>query len=220
MVVGSVAMAAVTMAIFPAALLAADLTVRVDARDITRKRVHTEETLAVKGGTTTLVFAKWIPGEHMPSGPIDTLVGMVIKANGTPLTWKRDPINTFAVTVNVPSGTTRLDISLDTGLPTEGGSFSAGPTSSEQLAVISWNHFVLQPKGRDAATISTEATLVPPAGWHAVTALATHPGADGSLGFESVSLSQLIDSPVQIGRFNRVIELNGSAPYPELKHQI
>jgi predicted metalloprotease with PDZ domain len=211
---------ALAAAMFPAALLAADLTVHVDARDIARKRVHTEETLAVKGGATTLVLAKWIPGEHMPSGPIDTLVGMVIKANGTPLTWKRDPINTFAVSVNVPAGVSRLDISLDSGLPTEGGSFSAGPTSSEQLAVISWNHFVLFPKGRDAATISTEATLMTPAGWKVVSSLATHPVADGAVGFEPVSLSQLIDSPVQIGRFGRVVELNGSAPYPELKHAI
>ena len=219
-VVKAAVVVAALAAMFPAALLAADLTVHVDARDITRKRVHTEETLAVKGGPTTLVFAKWIPGEHMPSGPIDTLVGMVIKANGAPLTWKRDPINTFAVTVNVPSGANRLDISLDSGLPTEGGSFSAGPTSSEQLAVISWNHFVLLPKGRDAATISTEASLVTPAGWHAATALATHAGADGTLSFEPVSLAQLIDSPVQIGRYNRVVELNGAPPYPELKHQI
>jgi predicted metalloprotease with PDZ domain len=207
-------------AALPVAALAADLTVRVDARDIARKRVHTEETLAVKGGPLTLVFAKWIPGEHMPSGPIDTLVGMVFKANGQTLTWKRDPSNTYAVTVDVPAGASRLDIALESGLPTEGGSFSAGPTSSEQLAVISWNHFVLLPKGRDAATISTEATLLAPAGWHAVSALAMHDGADGAHSFESVSLAQLIDSPVQIGRYNRVVELSGAAPYPELKHAI
>ena len=114
----------------PVAAMAADLQLRVDARDITRKRVHTEESLAVKGGPVTLVFPKWIPGEHMPSGPIDTMVGLVFKANGATLTWKRDPYNTFAITVNAPAGASRLEISLDTGLPTEGGSFSAGPTSS------------------------------------------------------------------------------------------
>ncbi|HEX7578943.1 MAG TPA: hypothetical protein VF580_03010, partial [Thermoanaerobaculia bacterium] len=46
---------------------AAELTVRVDARDVARKRVHTELTLAVKPGPLTLSFPKWIPGEHAPS---------------------------------------------------------------------------------------------------------------------------------------------------------
>ena len=101
----------------------------------------------------------------MPSGPIDTMVGLVFKSGGETLTWKRDPINTYVITVNAPAGASRLEISLDSGLPTEGGSFSAGPTSSEQLAVISWNHFVLLPKGRDAATISTDAQLLAPPGW-------------------------------------------------------
>jgi predicted metalloprotease with PDZ domain len=206
--------------IFPVALKAADLTLRVDARDVTRKHVHTQETLAVKGGPLTLAFPKWIPGEHMPSGPIDTMVGLVFKANGETLTWKRDPYNTFLITVNVPAGARTLEISLDTGLPTEGGSFSAGPTSSEQLAVISWNHFVLLPKGRDAATISTAAALLTPPGWHVVSALESHAGADGALQFESATLARLIDSPVQIGRYARQVDLAGAAPYPELKHSI
>jgi predicted metalloprotease with PDZ domain len=206
--------------IFPLAATAADLQLRVDARDIARKRVHTEESLAVKGGPVTLVFAKWIPGEHMPSGPIDTIVGLVFKSNGQTLTWKRDPYNTYAITVNAPSGATRLEVSLDTGLPTEGGSFSAGPTSSEQLAVISWNHFVLLPKGRDAATISTAATLLAPPGWHLVSALDFHAGADGAVQFEAASLARLIDSPVQIGRYARRVDLAGAAPFPELQHSI
>ncbi len=206
--------------IFPVALEAADLTLHVDARDITRKHVHTEETLTVKGGPLTLGFPKWIPGEHMPSGPIDTMVGLVFKSNGETLTWKRDPYNTFLITVNVPAGGGSLEISIDSGLPTEGGSFSAGPTSSEQLAVISWNHFVLLPKGRDAATISTAAVLLAPPGWHAVSALEFHAGADGALQFEPATLARLIDSPVQIGRYARQVELAGAAPYPELKHSI
>src|SRR5579863_4282745 len=204
----------------PLAATAADLTLRVDARDITRKHVHTQESLTVKGGPVMLVFPKWIPGEHMPSGPIDTIVGLVFKSGGETLTWKRDPINTYAITVYAPPGASRLEISLDTGLPSEGGSFSAGPTSSEQLAVISWNHFVLLPKGRDAATISTDAQLLAPPGWQLVSALDSHAAADGAVQFEAVNLARLIDSPVQIGRHARRVDLAGAAPYPELKHSI
>src|SRR5438552_3603480 len=76
---------------------AADLTVRLDAREIVRNHVHTDLTLAVKSGPLTLAFPKWLPGEHMPSGPLDTLVGMTIRANDQPLTWQRDPKDPFAV---------------------------------------------------------------------------------------------------------------------------
>jgi hypothetical protein len=55
---------------------AADLTVRVDARDVTRRDVHTDMSLAVKAGPLILVFPKWIPGEHGPTGPLETIIGL------------------------------------------------------------------------------------------------------------------------------------------------
>ena len=184
----------------------ADLSVRLDAREIVRNHVHTELTLAVKSGPLTLVFPKWLPGEHMPSGPLDTLVGMSIRANGQPLTWQRDPKDPFAVSLTVPAGVSRLEIALDSGLPTEGGSFTAGPTSSAQLAVLSWNQYVLLPKGRDAATLSTVASLRAPPQWQVAGALAQQPQADGSVRLEEVSLARLIDSPVQIAHYARRID--------------
>jgi predicted metalloprotease with PDZ domain len=199
---------------------AADLTVRLDAREIVRNHVHTDLTLAVKGGPLTLVFPKWIPGEHMPSGPLDTLIGMTMRAHGQLLAWQRDPKDPFAVSVTVPPGVSQLDIALDSGLPTEGGSFTAGPTNSAQLAVLSWNQYVLLPKGRDAATLSTAASLRAPPQWQIACALEQQPQADGSVRLEEGNLARLIDSPVQIAHFARRIELPGSAPLPQLKHSI
>jgi predicted metalloprotease with PDZ domain len=198
----------------------ADLTVRLDAREIARKHVHTDLSLAVKPGPVTLVFPQWIPGEHGPTGPLNTLIGMSIHAGGQQLTWQRDPRAMFAITVNVPPGAARLEISLDTGLPTEGGEFTAGPTSSAQVAVISWNQFVLLPKGRDAATLSTEVSLLAPPQWQLRSSLALMPQGDGSVRLEEANLARLIDSPVQMGRFTKLVELPGSAPLPELRHAI
>jgi len=199
---------------------AADLTVRLDAREIVRNHVHTDLTLTVKGGPLTLVFPKWLPGEHMPSGPLDTLIGMTMRAHGQLLTWQRDPKDPFAVSVTVPPGVSQLDIALDSGLPTEGGSFTAGPTNSAQLAVLSWNQYVLLPKGRDAATLSTAASLRAPPQWQIACALEQQPQTDGSVRLEEGNLARLIDSPVQIAHFARRIELPGSAPLPQLKHSI
>jgi predicted metalloprotease with PDZ domain len=204
-----------------ASAAAADLTVRVDAREVARKHVHTDMTLAVRGGPLTLVFPRWIPGEHGPTGPLETIIGMQIRANGEPLTWQRDPLDMYAIRVTVPGGATRLEISMDTGLATEGGGvFSTGPTSSEQLAVLPWNEFVMLPQGRDAGSISTEATVLAPAEWQLNCALALHPDPDGSVRLEPATLARLIDSPLQMGRYARRIELPGSTPLPELKHAI
>ena len=147
-------------ALLTGAAQAADLSVRVDAREVARKHIHTDMTLAVSGGPLTLVFPKWIPGEHGPTGPLETIIGLSIRAKGETLSWQRDPLDMYAISVTVPQGATRLEISMDTGLATEGGVFSTGPTSSEQVAILPWNEFVLLPKGRDAGSISTQATVL------------------------------------------------------------
>src|SRR5256886_11166950 len=67
---------------------AADLRVRVDAREVARKRVHTDLTLAVQQGPLTLVFPKWIPGEHGPSGPLESIIALTIRAR-----WKSTRLN-------------------------------------------------------------------------------------------------------------------------------
>jgi len=156
---------------------AADLRVRVDAREVTRKRVHTDLTLAVREGPLTLVFPKWIPGEHGPTGPLGSIIGLVIRANGAPLAWRRDPRDMYAISLTVPRAAAHLDIALDTGLATEGGNFSAGPTSSAALAVLPWNELVLLPKGRDAGGLSTEAAVFAPPGWQLSCALELRPQA-------------------------------------------
>ncbi len=199
---------------------AADLTVRVDAREVARKHVHTALSLAARPGPLTLVFPEWIPGEHGPTGPIDTLVGMVIRANGQTLTWQRDPTDVFAVNVVVPVGATRVEVELESGLPVDEGSFTAGPTSSAQLAVISWNQFVLLPKGVDADTITTEASVLAPRDWQLACALDLQAQADGSTRLEGTTLARLIDSPLQLGRYVKRVELSGSAPLPQLRHVI
>lgn len=199
---------------------AADLTLRVDAREVMRNHLHTDMTLAVHGGPLTLVFPQWLPGEHGPTGPLDTLIALTVRANGTTLSWQRDPFDMFAIRLTVPAGATQLDIALDSGLRVEGGEFSSGPTSTDELAVLAWNQVVLLPKGRDAASLTTVASIRAPAGWQLNCALTLTPQGEGSVQLEAASLERLIDSPLQMGRYGRRIELAGSAPLPQLKHTL
>jgi predicted metalloprotease with PDZ domain len=215
---GCAALAWLALASVPA--LGADLTVRIDAHDLARRHLQTHESLSVKPGPLVLVYPKWIPAEHAPAGPLDSIIGLQITANGQRLDWKRDAYEMYAVSVTVPPGVKQLEISLDSGLPADGGGFSGSPDSTARVAVIRWNQYVLLPKGRDAASIASESSLVIPSGWHAVCALDFQTREGGALQFEPVSLAQLIDSPVQLGQFIRRVDLPGSAPHPDMHHEI
>src|SRR5271166_5428119 len=64
--------------------LAADRVLRivVDARDLPRKLLHTRVTIPCGPGTLRFWYPKWIPGTHAPSGPIDTVGGLRVEAQG------------------------------------------------------------------------------------------------------------------------------------------
>ena len=55
----------------------------VDLTEAPRKILHAHMTIPVSPGPLTLLYAKWIPGEHMPDGPIDNLAGLFIRRQGT-----------------------------------------------------------------------------------------------------------------------------------------
>jgi predicted metalloprotease with PDZ domain len=211
--------AVVLLLVLAAGASAANMSVRLDARDVSSKRVHTQLTIPAKPGPLTLVYPKWLPGEHGPTGPLESLIGVHIKANGNELAWTRDPYDMYALRVTVPAGAKQLDIALESGLATDGNGYSAAPTSSDQLAILPWNEFLLFPKGIDAEKVMIDASVTIPAGWQLVSPLDSQ--VEGNMfSFESASIARLIDSPAQIGRYAKLFELAGSAPRPDIKHSL
>ena len=61
---------------------AQEIGLSVDLTDAPRKMIHATETMPVTPGPLTLVYPKWIPGEHGPTGPIDDMAGFIIAARG------------------------------------------------------------------------------------------------------------------------------------------
>lgn len=198
---------------------AADLDVFIDASDPTRGKTHSEMTIAARPGPMTLVTAKWLPGEHSPSGPLDLMIGLEIRANGQKLAWSRDPLDMHALRIVVPAGADRIEVSMDAALQTEDG-YSEGASSTEQLLFLMWNERLLFPSGIDAERYTASARVKPPAGWKAASGAVFQARPDGTLEFEELPLARLIDSPVQLGRHTKVVELAGSAPRPDLPHRI
>ena len=60
------------------------ITVQVDASETARRILHTHLTMPVQPGALTLYFPKWIPGEHAPTGPINSLVDLHLSAGAKP----------------------------------------------------------------------------------------------------------------------------------------
>src|SRR5580658_8984058 len=66
------------------------ITLHVDATEAPRKILHAKLSIPVKPGPLTLLYPKWIPGEHGPTGPLVNLAGVKLSAGGRTVPWRRD----------------------------------------------------------------------------------------------------------------------------------
>ena len=177
----------------------------VDATHAPEKILHAQLQIPVAPGEVKLVFPKWIPGEHGPTGPIADLTGLKFFANGQRLNWRRDLDEMYTIHVTVPAGVSTLDANLDLVMPAPPEGFSSGASATTQLNMLSWNQVVLYVADRHSDNIPVSASLKLPAGWHYGTALPVAGESGGQINFEQVSLTTLVDSPVLAGaHFRRI----------------
>jgi predicted metalloprotease with PDZ domain len=196
----------------------APITLAVDLTDAPRKVLHAMETVPVQPGPMTLVYPEWIPGEHGPTGPISNQAGFLITTPaGAPVKWERDLVDMYSYHIVVPAGVTQLNIKMDF-LATSGAQFTAGGSTSANLALLSWNTLLVYPLNGDIAHTDVSKIMVTPSinvptNWKFGTALDFDKGLDSfsnrvhETTFKTVSLEQLIDSPVLAGRWFREIPL-------------
>jgi predicted metalloprotease with PDZ domain len=136
--------------------------------------------------------------------------------------WRRDRLDMFAYHLTVPAGCTTLTIRQDFLATAPATGFSAGASTSENLALLSWNTTVMYPEGMNAADVRVAPSLTIPSAWQFGTALrkTNAPAGEGAtytVGFETVSLETLVDSPVLAGKYFKEIPL---APGVTPKHYL
>jgi predicted metalloprotease with PDZ domain len=182
-----------------------NITVALDATEAPRRLFHSHMEIPATPGPMTLLYAKWIPGEHGPTGPIQSIVGLRITAGGSPVKWDRDPVDMYSFGITVPPQTATINIDLD--FAASAGQFTAGRSADPNLAVISWNALLLYPKGRPAEDIMVSPSLRMPDGWRFATPLPVEQAAGSQVRFKPVSLASLVDAPIEIGSHLRVIPL-------------
>jgi predicted metalloprotease with PDZ domain len=188
------------------------ITLDVDASDAPRGIERAHLVMPVKPGALTLLYPKWLPGEHSADGPVGSLSGLKFVANGQTLQWHRDPENMFAFHLEIPPGASSLDVALEVLSVHDAALPNAARMSTESLAIILWNQVLLYPAAVRSDDLQVAARLKLPAGWTLATALPRAGTAADAVQFRSVSLTTLIDSPVLAGVHTRTLELGGSPP--------
>ena len=122
--------------------------------------------MPVQPGPMTIVYPEWIPGEHAPTGPVVDQAGFIITTqSGQRVKWERDPVNMYAYHITVPEGTTQLNVKMDFLATASAEGFSAGASTSANLALLSWNELVVYPAGPKAADVMMTPSLKVPEGW-------------------------------------------------------
>ena len=185
--------------------------IRVDATDTAQGIFRVHEVVPVRSGELTLLYPKWIPGNHSPSGPVPMLAGISITANGGRLEWQRDEYDVYALRVDVPRGISSLDVDFQ---------YLSGRTAMQRIQMtdamlsLEWSNMSLYPAGRYSRDLTFAPSVTLPHGWGFGTALETLSESGDTTTFKPVSYNTLIDSPMYAGRYFERIDLDPGAAVP------
>jgi predicted metalloprotease with PDZ domain len=179
----------------------------VDASDVTRAifRVH-EHVPVAHAGDFVLLYPKWLPGNHSPSGQINKVAGFRASASGRQLRWVRDTLDVYAFHVDVPQGVGAIDADFQYVSPTGGnqGRIVATPDMSS----IEWIANSLYPAGYYVRDIPIQASVIVPTGWKVATALRPAGETGNRIDYSATSYEILMDSPLIAGAHYRRFELS------------
>ena len=182
------------------------MTLNIDATDIDRAIFRVKQSIPVaSAGPMTLRFPEWLPGNHAPRGQIEKLGGLKVLAGGKTLLWKRDPLNVFSFTVDVPAGTSKLDLSFEflSATSEDQGRVVMTP----EMMNIQGNSMSLYPAGWKTSRIPVSASITYPAGWKAGTALRPAATNGSTVRYQSVDYETFVDSPIFAGKYFRADDL-------------
>ena len=188
------------------------LKINVDATDIAHRVFRVHEVVPAKAGPLTLLYPQWLPGNHSPTGSIDKLAGLVVKANGKVLPWKRDPLNVFAFHVDVPEGANSVDVEFQflSAQDTRQGRVVMTP----EMLNLQWNSVSVYPAGYFASRIKAETTVTFPAGWQYGSALEMASRSGDTVSYKPIDYDDLVDSPIYAGKYFKRVDLDPGAKTP------
>jgi len=184
----------------------------VDATDVAHRIFRVREVIPAQPGPLTLLYPQWLPGHHSPSGPIDKLAGLVVKANGKTLPWTRDTVEVYAFHVDVPEGASNVEVAFEYLSPQ---SRSQGRVvMTPEMLNLQWNANSLYPAGHAANLITAQTSVKLPAGWQFGSALEVASRDGDTVHFKPISYDDLVDSPIYAGKYFKRVDLDPGAKVP------
>ena len=182
------------------------LEVQVDLTDAPRHLVHVAERLPVHAGENSFSYPEWIPGQHLPGGPIDNLAGLIFhagKVDGDQIPWRRDLVDLYSFHVTPPAGVVAIYATFDIlEVPSRANTIGTNRMSSH-VVMLEPSDVVLYPTGAAVRDLLITPTVHLPHGWRAATAMRVAGDETQLYGsettFKALSLEQFIDSPILAG---------------------
>lgn len=195
-------------------------TLVVDASRADDGLMEVRERIPAAPGSFTVVYPKWIPGEHGPTGPLNDLAALRMSSHGTALDWRRDPTDPYAFHVNVPAGADGIDVAFDVLMNAPDDTMA-----THSVAIVNWNRALLYQDGIDSHEYYVKPSIVLPQGWQYARALRQDRISGNHIDFAVTALNQLVDSPLDMGHYVRkwnlwregstFVELDAFADFPE-----
>lgn len=185
------------------------ITLHVDASDTQQGIFRVHETMPVKPGKLILLYPAWIPGNHAPTGPVYSVTGLDVSANGKQLKWTRDEYDVYAFHLDVPEGVSSIDIDFQYLSPRRGGF-----EMTDRMLMLEWDKMSLYPAGYYSRNITFEPSVTVPKGWQFGTALETASHSGDSTTFKPLTYNTLVDSPIYAGKYFKRVALNSDAKAP------
>jgi predicted metalloprotease with PDZ domain len=188
------------------------LRIHVDAGDPSQGIFRVHETVPVTPGELTLLYPKWLPGNHSPTGPIDKLAGLAFRAGSQPLAWRRSQYDVYAFTVDVPAGVKEIEVAFEYLSARNPGE---GPVemTADMLDLV-WSKTSLYPAEHYTRGITCVASVALPAGWGFGTALEQDARKGNTTTFAATTYDVLVDSPIYAGRYFKRVDLAPKAKVP------
>ncbi|MGN6327771.1 MAG: M61 family metallopeptidase [Rhodanobacter sp.] len=186
--------------------------INVDATDVAHRIFRVHEVIPAQPGPLTLLYPQWLPGNHSPTGPIDKLAGLVVKANGKTLPWKRDTVNVYAFHVDVPAGASSVDVAFEFLSPQARD--QGRVVMTPEMLNLQWNASSLYPAGYATKGITAKTSVKFPAGWQFGTALEVASRDGDTVHFKPISYDNLVDSPIYAGKYFKRVDLDPGAKVP------
>ncbi|MBX9663290.1 peptidase M61 [Novosphingobium sp.] len=173
----------------------------IDASDTTTGAYRVTETIPVPAGQSklTLLYPKWLPGNHGPKGTIAELVDVRFYAGGRLLSWTRDPVDVFAFHVDVPAGAGEVTAKFIHTSPLRES--EGRVTMTREMLNLQWEKMSLYPAGYYVRQIKVQPTVTFPAGWQVFTALDGKTASNNVVTWSVTDYETLVDSPIFAGLY-------------------